>query len=134
MLPYITTYNQLIMYEWNTNYHYLIKYINFIQSILSNRENVRFPNSEQHHIVPKCMGGTNIENNLIYLSYREHYIAHYMLAKAFPLHPITFAITKMMDGLERIKNSRLYESAKNLVANCSKIRNTGITWEMRFRS
>jgi len=36
---------------------------------------------EQHHIVPKCCGGSNTSENLIYLTLREHFICHGLLAK-----------------------------------------------------
>ena len=39
---------------------------------------------EQHHIVPRCLGGSNDEANLVLLSAREHFIAHRLLAKAHP--------------------------------------------------
>lgn len=39
---------------------------------------------ERHHILPKCMGGTNDEENLIDLFAREHYIAHKLLALENP--------------------------------------------------
>lgn len=32
-----------------------------------------------HHIVPKCMGGTNDKENLVYLTYKEHKLAHKLL-------------------------------------------------------
>lgn len=35
---------------------------------------------ERHHIVPKCMGGTDEKNNLIDLFAREHFEAHRLLA------------------------------------------------------
>lgn len=114
-----TIYNGLVSYPWDeVNSHHLNRYIQFINAILTKRsENVKFEYSEKHHILPKSMGGSNDKENLIYLSYREHYIAHYMLAKAFPNHNISSALTKMMDGKERIKNSRLYETARIFVSN-----------------
>jgi hypothetical protein len=36
---------------------------------------------EQHHIIPKCLGGSNDKSNLVLLTYREHYIAHWLLTK-----------------------------------------------------
>lgn len=39
---------------------------------------------ERHHIVPKCLGGTNEENNLIDLFAREHFEAHRLLALEHP--------------------------------------------------
>jgi hypothetical protein len=34
---------------------------------------------EHHHIIPKCIGGTNDKKNLILLTAREHYICHKLL-------------------------------------------------------
>ena len=31
---------------------------------------------ERHHIVPKSLGGPDTKDNLVKLTYREHYIAH----------------------------------------------------------
>jgi len=31
---------------------------------------------ERHHIIPKCMGGNNEKDNLVYLTAREHFIIH----------------------------------------------------------
>jgi hypothetical protein len=39
---------------------------------------------ERHHIVPKCMGGTNKKSNLVYLTAEEHYVAHQLLVKMYP--------------------------------------------------
>lgn len=127
-------YNGLVSYPWDeVNSHHLNRYIQFINAILTKRpENVKFEYSERHHILPKSMGGTNDKENLIYLSYREHYLAHYMLAKAFPNHNIVFALTKMMDGKERIKNSKLYEDVKIITGELHRLKKIGVTWEDRF--
>lgn len=37
--------------------------------------------SEQHHILPRSLGGGNEPFNLVRLTAREHFIAHYLLAK-----------------------------------------------------
>ncbi len=38
---------------------------------------------ENHHIVPKSLGGSNNKDNLSKLTAREHYIAHWLLAKIY---------------------------------------------------
>lgn len=38
--------------------------------------------TETHHIIPKCINGTNDKNNLVELTAREHFIAHKLLFKA----------------------------------------------------
>lgn len=41
-------------------------------------------NFEIHHILPKCLGGTNDENNLVLLTYEEHVKAHMLLYIIYP--------------------------------------------------
>ena len=38
---------------------------------------------ELHHIVPKWMGGSDSKDNLVLLTAREHYLAHYLLFKHY---------------------------------------------------
>jgi hypothetical protein len=37
--------------------------------------------TERHHIVPRCMGGSDDESNLVNLTAREHFICHLLLTK-----------------------------------------------------
>ena len=39
---------------------------------------------EIHHIIPRCIGGSDAENNLVKLTYEEHYLAHQLLVKIYP--------------------------------------------------
>jgi len=39
--------------------------------------------SETHHIIPKCVGGTNDMSNLVNLTPEEHYVAHQLLVKIY---------------------------------------------------
>lgn len=36
---------------------------------------------EKHHIVPRCLGGFNDPENLVFLTAREHFVAHCLLYK-----------------------------------------------------
>lgn len=59
-------------------------YQEFINNILETRGRFGIPKGEykeRHHIVPKCIGGTNDEDNLIDLYAKEHFIAHKLLAE-----------------------------------------------------
>lgn len=71
--------------------------------------------SERHHIVPKCMGGSNDKSNLTDLTPREHFIAHQLLYK---LHPHVKGILQsvtLMSSYEKYKlNGRQYEWLKTL--------------------
>ena len=57
-------------------------YQEFIDNILQTRGRFACGDEyhERHHIIPKCLGGTNDENNLIDLFAREHFEAHRLLA------------------------------------------------------
>lgn len=63
-----------------------LTYRKFIEGILNSRGRFACGNEyhERHHIIPKCIGGTNDEENLIDLFAREHFIAHKLLAKESP--------------------------------------------------
>jgi len=39
---------------------------------------------EMHHIIPRCMGGSDISDNLVRLTPEEHYVAHQLLVKMYP--------------------------------------------------
>lgn len=38
---------------------------------------------EKHHIIPRCLNGSDKKDNLIYLTAREHYICHLLLVKIY---------------------------------------------------
>jgi len=40
--------------------------------------------TESHHIVPRCMGGTDDLDNLVNLTAEEHYVCHQLLVKIYP--------------------------------------------------
>lgn len=65
------------------------------------------PGFHVHHIVPRCMDGGDEKSNLIKLTYREHYLAHCLLALAF------FSDRKLGKALnffrEEARTSRVYE-------------------------
>lgn len=75
---------------------------------------------ERHHIVPASCGGTNDQNNLVYLTSREHLLCHLLLVKIYHNNPVfkkkmIYALwwmskTARQKGV-RI-SSRLYESAR----------------------
>lgn len=39
---------------------------------------------EKHHILPRCLGGDNSNENLVYLTPEEHYLIHQLLVKIRP--------------------------------------------------
>ena len=61
-------------------------YLNFINQIIDSRGRFSCGDEyhEKHHIIPKCIGGTDEESNLIDLYAREHFEAHRLLALENP--------------------------------------------------
>lgn len=95
-----------------------ISYKSFIQNILDTRG--RFACGEEyherHHIIPKCLGGTNNEDNLIDLFAKEHFIAHKLLAQENPENQSLIYAWHMMSTVrnsERLEISpEEYEEAR----------------------
>lgn len=51
---------------------------------------------EAHHIIPKCLGGSDDKTNIILLTAREHYIAHLLLRRIYPgNYSLAFAVEFM---------------------------------------
>ena len=60
------------------------KYTKWYNNIIVNaraRDLPKQPGTEVHHILPKCMGGTNSKDNLVRLWAREHFCLHMLLVK-----------------------------------------------------
>jgi hypothetical protein len=93
--------------------HYLNRYIKFIT--LVKKSIVYDKYIESHHILPQSMGGLNNDDNLINLSARQHYLAHWMLWKAYKSKEMTSAFFAMSNqnnqyqGRENRITSRTYE-------------------------
>lgn len=76
---------------------------------------------ENHHILPKSLGGSNDKSNLVLLTPREHFICHWLLVKMY--NKGTNERMKMLCALwrmrsnptvsnERYVNSRAYEKLR----------------------
>ena len=77
--------------------------------------------SEKHHILPKSLGGSNNQENLVRLTAREHFICHYLLIKINTKTENKYKMIKAFSMMnlsnsiqQRYMNSRLYESQKKL--------------------
>jgi hypothetical protein len=73
--------------------------------------------SERHHILPKCLGGSNSKNNIVSLTGREHFIAHKILVLLYPDNAsLKFALWAMCNQKGKHRkfsvSSRDYERAR----------------------
>lgn len=66
--------------------------------------------TEQHHIVPKCLGGNDSQINLVHLTAEEHYVAHQLLVKLHPKNrSLIWAVHRMSAGsYKNPRNNKLY--------------------------
>jgi len=88
---------------------------------------------ENHHILPRSLGGTDERENLILLTAREHFVAHALLMKHFEKvgskekykMSQAFVLMGRVCGAEKRKNSRLYMRARKVIAEELSKRCTG---------
>lgn len=77
---------------------------------------------EKHHIIPKCMGGNNLSDNIAYLTPEEHFLAHLLLIKIYPTeYSLYLAIQIMIGNGKYKKNNKLYGKLKRSIQEQKKI-------------
>ena len=104
------------------NEHYLNRYVKFIDFCQNQDLNSNF--TEKHHILPVSLFPSfkKNQNNIILLSARQHFLAHWMLAKFTRSPKMWFAFNQM----RRIGiNSILYEYARQEISKAISQSNTG---------
>ena len=82
-----------------------------IYSQLINRARTRtlIGYKERHHIIPRCIGGSDESSNLVELTAREHFIAHKLLCEIYPsIKGIQLAFWAMVVYKSK-KNQRTYK-------------------------
>jgi hypothetical protein len=64
---------------------------------------------EKHHITPKCIGGLDIQENIVELTAREHFLCHRLLCEMYPTHiKLWYALFLMSIN----KNKKLHQKYK----------------------
>lgn len=59
-----------------------MNYNKIYSSIIEKAKNeVKTGYCERHHIIPKSLGGSDDNTNLVLLSAKEHFVCHYLLLK-----------------------------------------------------
>jgi hypothetical protein len=80
---------------------------------------------ETHHIIPRCLGGSNCSTNLVKLSAREHYICHLLLTKIHPEGSVQhkkmvrafLAMRMISSNQHRYVSSRNFDKFRNTFRN-----------------
>lgn len=91
---------------------------------------------EQHHIVPKSMGGSDSVENLVYLTPKEHFCLHLLLVRmtsSIEKAKLSAALWGMSnqtnDNQQRYKlSSRMYDLVKKENSKQMSILRTGHSW------
>jgi len=99
-----------------------LDYKRIYKEIIDNRKNNILIDvyTENHHIIPRSLGGSDNLDNLVKLTSREHFICHYILTKIYTKYSFNwykmnhaFMMMKVISiHHDRYFNSRLYESLR----------------------
>ena len=103
-----------------------MNYKKIYESII-NRAKIREPDYtnayyESHHVLPRCIGGTDSSSNLVKLTYKEHYLAHKLLVYIYPDNDALITALWMMTittiaALKKYKNIS-YTNLSNIETFC----------------
>lgn len=73
--------------------------------------------TEKHHIIPKCMGGSNDKSNIVKLTARQHFVCHLLLTKMVNKQPyiskLKYAAILLYHVHGQKITSKMYESLKS---------------------
>jgi len=79
-----------------------VNYTNIYENIIAKAKNRKLEGySELHHIIPKCLGGDNNQDNLISLTAKEHFVCHQLLVK---IHPKNVKLIFAASAMARLRN------------------------------
>jgi hypothetical protein len=78
---------------------------------------------EKHHIVPRCLGGTDDKTNLVKLTPEEHYVAHQLLVKIYPNNHLLVKAVSMM--IPNRPNNKMYGWIRKKVSEVKSIEQSG---------
>lgn len=77
---------------------------------------------EKHHIIPKCLGGTNKKSNIVELTPKEHYLCHRLLTKmtngddkkkmVYAWWAMTVHTSRYTNGNRYVVTGKRYETAR----------------------
>lgn len=95
-------------------------------NLIINAQNRPVPDgyTERHHIIPRSLGGSDDQGNIVHLTAREHFIAHLLLAKIYG-GPMIAAAWLLANLSGRKINARQYAWLKEAFSHRQSEINTG---------
>lgn len=104
--------------NYKKNYY---DYISYVKTLKRKKGDGNY--YERHHIIPRSLGGSDEPDNLVLLTAREHYLAHYLLWKFMPCSQTAVAFLLMnkckndlQDRHADFLTSRVYEKVRKEVS------------------
>ena len=100
-----------------------MNYLRIYNQLIQNRQLNPFDGyTEKHHIIPKSHGGNDSKENLVRLSAREHFIAHWLLWRIHRDMSMAYAFHSMCRNNQgkRYKNSKGFEEARKVFGTYQK--------------
>jgi hypothetical protein len=70
--------------NYRKNYDDYMAWVKTQNRYKTSRSDPSYVYYERHHVVPRCLGGSDGWDNTVLLTFREHVLAHYILTKIFP--------------------------------------------------
>ncbi len=111
------------------NKHYFNRYTKYISSLKNQHIDGYY---ELHHIIPKSFGGNNNQENLIKLTARQHFVAHWILSKALGGAAIRAFFMMSNFGKYGKVNSLAYEKARIEYAKLVSLQSKNKTFSYKF--
>jgi hypothetical protein len=93
------------------------------------KSNPKYVYYERHHIIPKCMNGSDDPENLVLLTPEEHWVAHLLLVKIHPeVSSLVFACQAMLMNGPRNNRSKnkLFGTLRKKVGELTTERQKGV--------
>lgn len=112
-------------------------YFSIIEKARAQNRSKKYGYFENHHIHPKCFGGSNKKSNLVLLTAREHLVCHRLLIRMFYENTpewcsMVFAFKRMIDyssthlgQRSSVIKSRHFEERRRLHGQAMRITMTG---------
>lgn len=107
-----------------------MNYSRIYENLIFSAKNRKKPKCycEKHHIVPKSMGGDDSKENLVILTAREHFLAHWLLKKIYNNKEMIYAfhaMTKPVGNNRQRYTSRSFKYAREAMARWMKENRAG---------
>lgn len=106
------------------------KYYRWYRSVTSRDDDVGYV--ERHHRLPRSMGGDNEKTNIVRLSFRKHFLAHWLLTKC-TAGPDHFRMLKALAMMVGNRKSRCTSWQFVLAKTANRLSQTGRPSPMRGR-